>query len=608
MKRTYGKIAMLMCMIVLAVSVVIGTANTTYAQETQASPRLDFINEAPAQTTEYPAGEGVVIYQPTGENAATITLRNATLYAVHSVKYQKTDPVKSIYTALAATGDIALVLEGNNTIYLNASNSCRGMVFYDSNVTVTGSGSLTIGYEQADTYNFNANPIEVMGDYDVLNGRTEGVYTDSGNFYMQSGTLMLKNGRSSGLGSLTAHNDIVISGGNVITDRDKMGLYSVYHDILIRGGKVTCREFLANGLYARRGNVCILGEDTYVDLQSSVGDFGIAAEAALLDTGETRATGNVQIDGGHVQIASKYIGIYALYDAQVAGSGNVFINGGQTEIDCTGKNNFVAGIFAEGNDDSRVAISGGKVTIRAEHTGSSEAEDYKYAIGIYGDGAIALTGGETDITAQGNDTILSYAVSATQSVAFSGGKATMRATTAITDHVPQMGDKIQAQASANTDGSALQDYDANRYAEYRYLQYSEKATVERVEVSADQNTVQAGGSLQFHAQVQGSNVTDGQVQWSVAGATSADTKIDANGLLTIGKDEKATTLTITATSMLDQSVCGTFVVQLQSSPQGLPGGAIAGIVVGVLVLVAAVVGVSVWLVRRHKKQPDSDAK
>ena len=74
-----------------------------------------------------------------------------------------------------------------------------------------------------------------------------------------------------------------------------------------------------------------------------------------------------------------------------------------------------------------------------------------------------------------------------------------------------------------------------------------------VAVTSDNNveSIYQTGTLQFHATVGalGEQAADQSVTWAVTGNTSADTAIDATGLLTVGPDEPSDgVLTITATS------------------------------------------------------------
>ena len=74
-------------------------------------------------------------------------------------------------------------------------------------------------------------------------------------------------------------------------------------------------------------------------------------------------------------------------------------------------------------------------------------------------------------------------------------------------------------------------------------------------VTPNTETVALGDTAQFETTL-GGNAYKGAVSkatWTVENATSSDTKIDANGMLTVGADETATSLTVTATSTVSTS-------------------------------------------------------
>ena len=80
---------------------------------------------------------------------------------------------------------------------------------------------------------------------------------------------------------------------------------------------------------------------------------------------------------------------------------------------------------------------------------------------------------------------------------------------------------------------------------------TEPTTVESVAVNPAEAKLQPGEGLTFGVAVTGTGDFSKEVNWSVAGAVSADTKIDENGKLEIGADETAQTLTVTVTSAAD---------------------------------------------------------
>ena len=75
--------------------------------------------------------------------------------------------------------------------------------------------------------------------------------------------------------------------------------------------------------------------------------------------------------------------------------------------------------------------------------------------------------------------------------------------------------------------------------------------VTSVTVSPATASVEKGATKQFAAMVNGENITDHSVTWSVDGAVSEATEIDETGLLTVAEDETAEQLTVVATSVQD---------------------------------------------------------
>ena len=70
-------------------------------------------------------------------------------------------------------------------------------------------------------------------------------------------------------------------------------------------------------------------------------------------------------------------------------------------------------------------------------------------------------------------------------------------------------------------------------------------------VEEEITTVARGSTQKFTAKVEGNNVEDTKVNWKVEGNTSTGTGISDTGLLVVGANETAETLTIKATSAID---------------------------------------------------------
>ena len=136
----------------------------TAAEITQSG--ADFISSAPQTETTYRAGSGTLTYIPAPQEggAAQIVFDNAEIESGAYVNYWSQN---RSYAAVAARGDVELVLKGESKLYLRPSGSTRALLFYDSNVTVTGDGSLSVGFRSESTKNLNAYPMEVIADNDV---------------------------------------------------------------------------------------------------------------------------------------------------------------------------------------------------------------------------------------------------------------------------------------------------------------------------------------------------------------------------------------------------------------------------------------------------------
>ena len=93
-------------------------------------------------------------------------------------------------------------------------------------------------------------------------------------------------------------------------------------------------------------------------------------------------------------------------------------------------------------------------------------------------------------------------------------------------------------------------------------------TVETFAVNPTENvTVNAGETVQFTGEVTGENLFSTKVVYKVEGQTSADTKIDSNGLLTVGADEKSTSIKVIAHPEADPTITKTIDVTVVPSEE-----------------------------------------
>lgn len=86
--------------------------------------------------------------------------------------------------------------------------------------------------------------------------------------------------------------------------------------------------------------------------------------------------------------------------------------------------------------------------------------------------------------------------------------------------------------------------------------------VKKVEVNASRTALLKGEEQVFYAIVTGEHYPSQKVNWFCTGANNAKTYIGEDGVLHIGADETAETLTITAQSAQDPSVKGSMTIHI----------------------------------------------
>ena len=103
-------------------------------------------------------------------------------------------------------------------------------------------------------------------------------------------------------------------------------------------------------------------------------------------------------------------------------------------------------------------------------------------------------------------------------------------------------------------------------AEVTVVEKGKLPVVTGVAVTPKTATVEKGKTQKFSAAVAGENLTeaDKAVTWTVTGTTNANTKIAADGTLTVAANETAATLTVTATSKTDNTKKGSATVTVKT--------------------------------------------
>ena len=495
---------------------------------------VEFMTSVPAVITEYKAGNGTLTYVPASEGkTAQIILENAEIFAGTKVKYWSQN---STYVAIGAKGDVEVVLNGENRVYMHPTYSNTALLFYDSNVTVVGDGSLSVSHESEETKNRNAIPMKVNADNDIMTDDEK--YGESGNFYLESGSLVLNGSGSVGEGCITVSNAINVSGGSLQTYGNHAGVYSVYGDIQLSGGNITIENFNNYGLYARRGDITVSGDaDVFVNSFARTSTCGVRAGNTI----GGQESGSVYFKGGDTAIEVSGYGIFAQC-GDAPESGRIEVEDGVIDVHIDSSKVGVA-MYA-GGSEADVSFCGGITNLLSEVAGAQPA------YGIYAERNIRIEGGAVSSGAK-NPAATAIGANAEKTIFITGGTFTAYGdTAAIGLAAPDCGQMVKITAATDVSGENTVDYDSQNFGSYKYLIF-ESGEVLSVSVTPATVNVEKGKAFKFTAEVNGTGNFDGRVQWVLTGANSAGTSIDEEGLLTVAADETATTLTVTAVSVGD---------------------------------------------------------
>lgn len=112
----------------------------------------------------------------------------------------------------------------------------------------------------------------------------------------------------------------------------------------------------------------------------------------------------------------------------------------------------------------------------------------------------------------------------------------------------------------------LHDWKVISYSPFRnaVVYTTQSPTITSVTVTPATASVGKGAQLQLSAEVVATGFASKNVSWNVEGANSDETTITPNGLLVVGSDETATSLTVKAISLADSSKSGSATITVPS--------------------------------------------
>lgn len=221
--------------------------------------------------------------------------------------------------------------------------------------------------------------------------------------------------------------------------------------------------------------------------------------------------------------------------------------------DSTGTMAITGGTFLSGR--SLANLNAGAITISGGSVGSIRGSGT--ITNVAGDSVTLCTltleniAAETPVTALTFDPALSYTYGTNDMKTDSNGKLYVWLPSA----------QAAAAVTVTTDDATYSGAIANDAATLTAV-----PTVTSVSVGPQEASVQVGTTQQFAATVTGTPSTPQTVTWTVGGAQSTATIIDANGRLTVAGDETAPSFTVQATSTLDATKSGTATVTVTPAP------------------------------------------
>ena len=437
---------------------------------------------------------------------------------------------------LDVSGDYRMEEENvDSTGNVSYSDSRAKLIMTNSSDIVNVGGTFE-NYMQDRKYasDLQAGVMSVKGDFIVKepsNDRYSSPFKGEGTF------KTILNGNTKQMVCLQGYsgfNELEILNNDVIFTSDcYMEGFKTNQDIVVEGGKD--RELNLRGVLDLNGHNLIINGDLKIEGYDSSSAINVNGGAINVN-GDLELACNVDLKGGEFLINGNLLHSHC----------NLNINGGTVKVtqnfrmerrneDLTGNISYYLGDYAltmrQNND--YILIDG-----NFEMYADDSVNDFSAGtLEVHGD--FILKGPHNDFNINGTNTVILNGLNI---------------------------QKVQVDYSINNlyltkDKSTGYNFVTDNCWNKLYL----KTKVDKVTVSPELKDVCQGEQIQYSAQVSGINSPSQDVTWAVTGAKSADTHIDENGLLSVGEDEKAATLIVTATSVADPAKSASVNVKVEGS-------------------------------------------
>ena len=474
-------------------------------------------------------GDGTVTW-----DGAALTLNNATI---------ENKGGSGIY--YAGSNAVTIELVGENSV----TGSENGIDIHD--LTITGEGSLSVMSEKLDGYNggIHAYKLNINSGEVTATGNVYGIFGDSGKITISGGTVVVSSNYGYGIyipgsgsnvkitgGTVTIHKGIFQNGSTVYVDPKNGGQITIqygddashvttetYSDYVRLEPNFTWIKYFHSEYSEGGPNITVGGLGLY-------GDTSAPAYARTDESGAvtqcTAAEADIIWDGAVLTLDNAKI-------KNADGSGILYTGSDPITLKLLGENSVTG---------STSGIEAPSIIIAGEGSLSAQGAN---GSGI--SGAVTITG--ASLTATGSTSSISGDVTidpaAVGAITVQYGES---AASTVTEHITE-----------EVSGTYSSKY-------FHSEVYVPEFSITGVSIEPESAAVEKGGELQFAATVTGTGAYDQAVIWTVTGNEDSRTAITNGGLLVVGDNETAASLTVTATAKGDSGKSASASVAVKMPP------------------------------------------
>ena len=359
----------------------------------------------------------------------------------------------------------------------------------------------------------------------------------------------------------TTGNQITVQGGAPVITLHSVKVNGVYALSIKNKANVTLILDGENSMCSQKSNCVYVQDNSYLTITSIQGDGSSAgtlrAESGHINNAGIRG-GSITVKGGTVIAKGEYEAAGIGGDARVTNNNfSISIEGGTVEAD-GGWGGAGIGSARRAGGNVNINISGG--TVKAVGGQGSAGIGIGYESGAKS--RIKITGGRTE--GKGGDR---YAGENTTSGVGAGSKND-NVEFDINERALIMHGLSSADEKVTAEKINQKTTRMGRCA-FIYFPTDESGKDASISLTPETEVMYPGSSKQFTAAVK--EAKDPTVDWRVSGNTSSDTKISSLGILTVGADEKAEALSVTA-SLRSYNKTASAVVTVKQIQTGLAVG------------------------------------